>query len=329
MAETDPNRAREMLQGWTDALARVWGDTAGKVGIALARTNPGELEDFIGNEVPETMRTTVWSQALSQLPPTERFAYLELVPEGQDKMGMIADMIAAWLPQDPKATAAWLDQFAGGREADELTLLTQPRIYLDPAGNPIPASRAGDWLAALRSATTPEARAFLARQVLASSGNAPDAGILAELANADPNMAGLARDKMIQADAAGYAGNLSSQEIAALSSAEAEKVIGEWAKKQPRRALDWALEQDRPEAATALMALYYQEPAESIALVPTLKSGKERDAAIRSICALEAAGGKAESSRSLLALIGDPQQREAVRQNVERHLENAGKAGSH
>lgn len=320
VAELDPAAARQLLLDWTDGLARVWADTAEKVGIAIAKTDPGGLAAFISNEVPETMRSGVWSQSLNHIPPAERLAYLEHVVESQDKLVMMADMMAAWLPQDPKAVAAWLDQFAIGRNAEEIAILAKPGLYLDAAGKPIPGSRTEDWLAALRSATNPEARAFLARQVLASSGGAPDAALLAELATAESSVANLARDKAIQHDAAAFAANLSPQEIAGLTPEVADNLIGEWSKKQPRRALDWAMEHGRPEAATALMALYYQEPGESIVLAPTLATGKERDATIRSICALEASNGKAETARTLLTLISDPERREAVRQNVERHL---------
>ena len=322
LAKEDPARARRMLREWVDGLAFPWREAARSVGVEIAKTDPGMLVDFITKEVPSAMRAEVWATSLSFIPPVERSAYLEHVAESREKLVMMADMLAAWTAADARAAAAWLDGFVTGRSVEEIALLGEPVHAVGKLGEPIPGSQAESWLEVLRYATNAEARAFLAREVLKRTGDAPTEALLGELAVAEPGIADLVRDRRIQHDAAGFAASLDPREIAALSPEVAAELIEWWARKQPRSALDWAMEHGRPEAATALMALYYQEPREAVRLAPSLASGKERDFALRGMCALEASDGKAESAKGLLPLITDPEQREVTRRNVEQHLES-------
>lgn len=321
VAKENAGQARSLLRNWSDGLAFQWREAACSVGAEIAKSDPGSLVDFIDGDIPPAMKTLVWAASLMVIPPAERASYLEHIAESQDKIAIMRNMMMDWIHEDPESTSAWLDGFAEDRSADEIALLgnSQDRFsYLHD--QPPQEAPAENWLAALRCAERPEVRALLARQALDRAGDNPSPVLLEELSAANPELAALVRHNAIQRDPETFIADLDAAEITALAPDVAEELIETWAKKQPRRAFDWAMEHSRPEAATAVLALYYLDPKEAAELAPTLREGKARDAAMRSMCALSASAGDAETAHALLPLITDPKQREASGKIVELHL---------
>ncbi|WP_035610654.1 hypothetical protein [Haloferula sp. BvORR071] len=317
LAKGDPAQARALLKEWTDAANGAWKDAAATVAIGYAKSKSDELMGFVTVDVPPGLRSEIWGSCLWEIPAKERLAYLDQIVESRQKLWIVGDLVSDWLREDPQAAVAWLDGFAAGKDQTELAILAEPHVFFSLDRMSPPPMSGESWLAALRLASTPEARAFLARQALAGAGAEPAGALMNELAEADPAVAGLARDARSKQDPAAYAAGLDPAEAMALPAAVAEQLVQAWAEKQPRRALEWALEQGRPEAATALEKLYSQEPQEALALLPKLTPGKELDNALGWICITTADQGQAEMARSFLKYVGDPDRREKIRKRVE------------
>ena len=313
VARTDPAQARTLLREWTDGRMIAWIGAANAVAYGLAQSDRDALLDFMAKEVPPALQSEVWGNCLLDLPPAERIPYFEHVPESRKKLNILADFVNDLLPEDPQATARWLEDFAEGRDAKEIAILAEYRRFGGIGLKTWPEPRADTWLAALRFATTPEVRAFLARQALAAAGESISPALFNELAEADPAVAGLAREKVIRRDPAAYAGTLAEAEIANLTPEETAKLVSLWAERQPRQALDWAMQHGRPETGSALWRLYDQEPQEALALAPKLTPGKERDDAVQSVAAKSTHNGDLTTALSLLPLISDPAKRESTR----------------
>lgn len=317
LAKTDPGYARKLLAEWEDGLTNARMDAATAIASSFATMQPEALTGFVTQDIPRSLQVEVWGRCLLEIPAGERLAYLDQIPESKEKLAILADFVVDYLKQDPLAAAAWLDELSQGMSEEELSVLGKSGNFFGLRSEPRPVLQAQDWLVALRAATTAEARAFLARQALAAAGDTPAASLLAELYSADPEVAELVRNQAIERDPAAYAATLDRPAIAALSSEQLGKLVTNWAERQPRPALDWAMQHGRPEAASALRALYDQEPQEALALLPSLTPGIHRDEALRSICARASHARKKDLALGLLQYFSDPAIKERTRLFIE------------
>jgi hypothetical protein len=252
------------------------------------------------------------------LPPADRVAHIESLPEGSEKIRIAGDLVHVWLAEDPAACARWLDGFVQGRDPDELRELTTS-VHNSFAPDADTAHR----LTALRTATDPRLRELLAEYLWKKADAAERAELFTEIEQDIPDLAQRDRQSAIAAAPAAFAASLSPAQAAELPTDEMKVIIERWAATQPAAAFRWALDHQRPEAALALDPLYREEPRQALELAAQLKPGKERDTALASLCAAAAFHGHADLARPLLPLIENPAQREATTRNVEEH---AGKA---
>jgi hypothetical protein len=317
LSKTDPAYARKLLAEWRDGLMSDRMSAAEAIACNLAKQDPEALASFVTTEIPRSLQVGVWGPSLLEIPPDQRLAYLDQIPESAGKLAILADFVADYLRQDPQAAAAWLDELSQELSDDELALLGKSGSYFNHYSEARPVLKSEDWLLTLRAATSPAARAFLARQALAAAGDAPPASLLTELSDVDPSIADLVRDAAIQRDPAVYAASLDQPAVAALSSEQVGQLVSAWAERQPRPAFDWAVEQGRPEAAKAMLSLYDQEPQEALALLPSLPSGTHRDEALRSICARASHARKKDLALGLLQYFSDPALKERTRLFIE------------
>lgn len=317
LSKTDSAYARKLLAEWRDGLMSARMSAAEAIACQLAKQDPETLASFVTTEIPRSLQVGVWGLSLLEIPPDQRLAYLDEIPESIGKLAILADFVVDYLRQDPRAAAAWLDELSQELSADELALLGKSGSYFSHYSEAKPVLKPEEWLVTLRAASSPAARAFLARQALAAAGDAPPPPLLAELSDLDPTIADLVRDAAIQRDPAAYAAALDQPAVTALSSEQVGQLVSAWAERQPRPAFDWAVQQGRPEAAKALRALYDQEPQEALALLPTLPPGADRDEALRSICARASHARKKDLALGLLQYISDPALKERTRLFIE------------
>lgn len=311
-AKTDPVQARQLLERWTDGLISKWIETANKVALSLGKSDPEAAADFIEQSVPRSGQVGVWRWLLSELPPTARLPFLDRIPEGTEKLRVAANLLLVWLPEDPVACAAWLDDFAAGRTPEELRKLNNPNWYAAA-----PNKEAQPRLAAFRAAKTPKVRSLLANAAWKYARPDERASLIPELRNAIPDLEQREWESVIDTNPAGYATALTVEQIATISTKDMQKLIGRWAEKQPQAALDWAMEHQRPEAAAALSRLYYLEPKSAIAAAPKLPPGEDRDQAVSDLSHAMAHDGDVDAANALLPLITNPDFREIVRKGIE------------
>jgi hypothetical protein len=240
----------------------------------LAESDPAAGADFI-EAVPAPARADVWLQFLRELPPAARLGYFPRIPDSQAKLRMAADLALVWVAADPAACAAWMDSFAAGKNAGELRDLGNPLTQPPDA-----ARTAGPWLAAFRHAKTPEARRVFAAISWQKCDPDTRAGLIAELHDAIPETVAGRWEDALRTDPAGYAAALTPEQVAGFSTEDMRKLLGRWAERSPQDAIDWALEHERPEAASALMSLYFLEPDVALALPAKLPPGDLRDQAV-------------------------------------------------
>jgi hypothetical protein len=160
LAKIDPQQARLLLEAWNDALIEKWLDAARNVSGALAQSDPKSAASFIEESVPRTAQSQIWAQFLSELPPADRVAYFDRIPEGSGKLAIAGDLVHAWLKEDPLTCARWLDKFGAGRSEDELEIL-----YDAIRNSSTPSADTSQRLTALNTATDPEVRRLLANQL--------------------------------------------------------------------------------------------------------------------------------------------------------------------
>jgi hypothetical protein len=252
---------------------------------------------------------------LVELQVGDRLGFFDRIPDSTEKIRIAADMIAVWLPEDPAACAAWLDGFAAGRSTEEVDYLGQPlRVANTPESGPEP------WLAAYHAAESPEVRRFLAESAWRKADPSQRAALIPELEDILPDLAEREVADAIAADPAAYAAALPADKVASLSSAEIVRILRPWAEKQPERAIAWAMEHRRPEAAQVLSPLYQLEPKAAAAFAPKLPRGKELDRALATVCTMMAWDGEAEMARSLVPLITNPAQRKGTAEEVEKRV---------
>jgi hypothetical protein len=257
---------------------------------------------------------------LVNLPVADRLPMFDRIPDSTEKIRIAADMVAVWLPEDLVACAAWLDGFTAGRNPEEIDFLSQPlRVAMAPKTGPEP------WLAAYHAAESPEVRRFLADAVWRKADPTQRAALIPEFQETLPDLPEREITDAISADPAAYAAAMPADKVASLSAAEFGRILRPWAEKQPEKAIAWAMEHQRPEAAEALSPLYQLEPRAAAALAPRLPRGKELDKALATVCTDMAWDGEADMARSLVPLITNPAQRKGTAEEVEKRLrERAG-----
>jgi hypothetical protein len=318
LAKVDPAAARRLFEAWDGGLIEAWLDAAETIARELGKSDPEAAASFIRDSIPAPANLGVWAQFLVILPPADRVAHIESLPEGSEKIRIAGDLVHVWLAEDPAACARWLDGFVQGRDPDELRELTTS-VHNSFAPDADTAHR----LTALRTATDPRLRELLAEYLWKKADAAERAELFTEIEQDIPDLAQRDRQSAIAAAPAAFAASLSPAQAAELPTDEMKVIIERWAATQPAAAFRWALDHQRPEAALALDPLYREEPRQALELAAQLKPGKERDTALASLCAAAAFHGHADLARPLLPLIENPAQREATTRNVEEH---AGKA---
>lgn len=312
LAKVDPEAARSRLAAWKDGLISEWIDAAKSVAEHLAKASPEAAARFIEEAVPPAARTVVWRRFLTGLPADQRLPFFNRVPESYLKTEMAVDLISVWLKEDPRACAAWFDGIAAGWSPEEVALLKAPisNVMSSKSGS-------GPLLAALESAGDEEVRHLFADVAWSRASPTERATLLPTLEKILPDLQDRDWEEIIRSNPAGYAGALSNPQIAELSSEDVEKLISSWSQTNPQAALDWAIAHQRPEAATALMPLYYQEPKRALDLASKLIPGKLRDESIGSLCQSLVHDGDESSAKTLLPLIDNSGFRELIHQSIE------------
>ncbi|MFC7336744.1 hypothetical protein ACFQY0_06115 [Haloferula chungangensis] len=314
LAEVDPQHARLLLDEWDDALIEKWLNAAKDVVRALAPSSPHAAASFIEESVPRTAQVEIWAQFLNELPPNDRIAYFDRIPEGEKKLTIVGDLLHVWLAEDPIACAHWLDAFAVGRRAEVLEI---PSWSIRSPSKP--SAKTSQRLLAVNTATNPVVRRLLAKQLWEKADKTEQAALLTELETVLPEIAERDRERLISQAPAEFAASLSTAEIASLPAIEARTLIDSWANKHPEAALEWGVENHRPEAAQALRSLYGQEAEKALELAATLTPGRDLDDALSSLCSMAAFDGRVEEARKLIPLIQNPDLRTATINNVEKH----------
>jgi hypothetical protein len=313
LAKVDPVQARRQLEAWDDALISHWLEAAGAVVTAIAKSDPEAAAGFIEESVPPASQVDLWGSMLVSLPVADRLAFFERIPDSTEKIRIAADLVAVWLPEDPVACAAWIDGFAAGRDPDEIDYLSQPlRVAIEPKSGPEP------WLAAYHAAESPEARRFLANTVWRKADPTQRAALIPELQETLPDLPEREITEAITADPAAYAAAMPAEKVSSLSPAEIVRILRPWAEDHPEKAIAWAMEHQRPEAAEVLGPLYQLEPRAAAALAPKLPRGKELDKALATLCSMMAWDGEADMARSMLPLITNPAQRKVTAEEIEK-----------
>lgn len=312
LAKVDPAAARRLFEQWDDALIGAWLDAAKTIAREMGKSDPEAAAAFIRDSIPAAASLSVWAQFLVTLPPADRVAHIEALPEGSEKIRIAGDLVHAWLAEDPAACARWLDGFVQGRSEDELDEITT-----SVHGSLQPGADTGQRLTALRTATDPLLRGILARHLWEKADAAEREALFTEIEQDIPDLAQRDRQSAIAAAPADFAASLSPAQAVELPSAEMKILIDRWADQQPAAALRWALDHRRPEAAVALHPLYLEEPRQALEFAAKVPPGKELDTALASLCAMAAADGHADLARALLPRIENPAQREATTRNVE------------
>ena len=313
LAKIDPAQARRQLEVWDDALISHWLEAAQAVVTEIAKSDPEAAAAFIEETIPTSSQVNLWGSMLVNLPVADRIAFFDRIPDSTEKIRIAADMVAVWLPEDPQACAAWLDGFAAGRNPEEIDFLSQPlRVAIEPKTGPEP------WLAAYHAAESPEVRRLIANRVWRKADPTQRAALIPELQETLPDLPEREITDAISADPAAYAAAMPADKVSSLSAAEFVRILRPWAEKQPEKAIAWAMEHRRPEAAEALSPLYQLEPKAAAALAPKLPRGKELDKALATVCTMMAWDGEADMARSLVPLITNPAQRNVTRDEVEK-----------
>lgn len=312
LAKVDPVQARRQLEAWDDALISHWLDAAKDVVTAIATSDPETAGGFIEEAVPHSAQVNLWGSMLANLAVSDRLPFFARIPESSEKIRIAADMIALWLPENPEACAVWLDEFTAGRTPEEIDFLSDPlRVAIAPNIGPEP------WLAAYHAAESPESRRFLANAAWRRADPSQRAALVPELQETLPDLPEREVTAAIAADPAAYAAAIPAEKVAALSSAEIIGILRPWGDKHPEKAIAWAMEHRRPEAAEMLGPLYQLEPMAAAALIPSLPRGKELDRALAEVCSMMAWDGKADAAESLLPLITDARQQEVTKEGIE------------
>ncbi len=316
VAKEDPAKARELLKQWPNGRADAWLDVAQAIARGMGATQLAAVQDFISHDVPPAMQSEVWAAYMDLLVPEDQLAILDKLPEGHLKLRIAAAMVSTWVPDDPAAVAAWLDGFAVGKSEEEINTLNEPWRTYGERRDTDPLA----WLAAFHAAETVEARQFFAENALRYVSAEQKEQWQREFAEILPGMKKDTSERAWGQDPAAWVSKLSPQEVAALPAEDAKELIRQWGQKNPRKALDWALAQGRPEAARALDLLYHQEPKDAVELASGVPAGRERDEVLSTICDIAAFYGDEASARQLLPLISDPQTQDRIRQAVEGRL---------
>lgn len=311
LAKVDPEAARTRLLEWRDGLISHWLDAAKAVADQLGKSDPQAAARFIEESVPRASQAAVWRNFLTALPPEARVPFLHRVPEGVLKQAITADLLAVWLETNPQACTAWFEKFTTGWSEDEFKDLNTPLWNAT-------ASKKGaePWLAAFRAASGAEARRLFANAAWSHADAAGRAALLPALQEVLPDLQDREWEDIVRTNPAAYANALTTGQIAAVSPEDMGKLISSWSRTSPQAALDWALLHQRPEAAQAIVPLYYQEPKSALALASKLPPGKPRDQAISSLCQSIAHDRDKPSAESLLPLITDPAFREQTRKAI-------------
>lgn len=318
VAQVDPAKARDLLKQWPEGRADAWLEVAQAIARGMGPTQLAAVQDFISQGVPPSMQSEIWAAYMDLLPPADQLTILDKLLEGNLKLRIAAAMVSSWVPDDPAAVAAWLDGFAVGKSPREIDTLNEPWRTYGERRDTDPLA----WLAAFHAAETPEAQQFFAENALRFASEEQKQQWQMEFAEVLPDLKARASGKPWDQDPAAWVAKLSPQDVAALPAEQAKELIRQWGQKNPRKALDWALAQGRPEAARALDLLYYQEPREAVALASGVPAGKERDEVLSTICDMAAFYGDEASARQLLPLISDQQQQDRIRLAVERRLQD-------
>ncbi len=321
LAYEDPELARAKLKEWPDGLVYPWSQAAARIAQRFATTDPAAAADFILNDVPRNLQIQVWRDSILFVPAAERAAYFDRIIESHAKRSLAADLIPAWIAEDPATAGLWLDGLLAGFDDSDLqefrSLSTHAGTLVKPAGRTEHTGKdPQQWLAAFRAATGIAARAFLAEVTWEMADESLRDAAAAELAEACPNLEEIATSAAIKRDPAGFAATLSPAEAAALSPEVARKLIGWWATKHPRQALEWAQEHQRPEAAAALPWIHSREPEEALEMIATWQPGSELDLALASLCYTTARLGDLATARKLHARIGDKESRDRALRTI-------------
>lgn len=311
LAKVDPEAARSRLLEWRDGLISHWLDAAKAVAEQLGKSDPEAAARFIEESVPRASQAAVWRNFLTALPPEARVPFLHRVPEGVLKHAITTDLLAAWLETNPQACTAWFEEFTTGWSGDEFKDLNTPLWNAT-------ASKKGaePWLTAYHAASATETRRLFANAAWSHADAAGRATLLPVLQEVLPDLLDREWEEVVRINPAAYANALTTAQIAAFSSEDMGKLISSWSRTSPQAALDWALLHQRPEAAQAIVPLYYQEPKSALALASKLPPGKPRDQAISSLCQSIAHDRDKPSAESLLPLITDPAFREQTRKAI-------------
>ncbi len=160
---------------------------------------------------------------------------------------------------------------------------------------------------------------MLANLAWEKADSAERAGLLTELESVLPDLAERERKSMISRAPADYATSLSPSQIAELPTKQMQSLISSWSDKHPEAALNWAMENQRPEAAQALSSLYRQEPEKAFAAAATITPSKDLDRALSSLCQMAAFDGRVEAARKLIPLIQSPERRKVTIINVDNN----------
>lgn len=311
LAKVDPEAARTRLLEWGDGLISHWLDAARVVAEQLGKTDPKAAARFIEESVPRASQAVVWRHFLTGLPPQTRAPFFGRIPEGDLKSVMAVDLIAVWLETEPQACASWLEEFTAGWGNEEFEDLNLPLWNAT-------ASKKGaePWLTAFRAASGAETRRLFANAAWSHAVAAERAALLPVLQEVLPDLEDREWENTVRDHPAAYANALTTGQIAAVSTEDMSKLISSWSRISPQAALDWALLHQRPEAAAALVPLYYQEPKSALAFASKLPPGKPRDQAIGSLCQSIAHDGDKPAAESLLPLITNSDSREQTRKAI-------------
>lgn len=317
LAKVDPVQARRQLEAWDDALISYWLEAAKDVVIAIATSDPEAAAAFIEEAIPRSEQANLWGSMLVNLTVTDCLPFFDRIPESTGKIRIAADMIAAWLPDDPEACAAWLDGFTAGRTSEEIDGLSDPlRVAIQANTGHEP------WLAAYQAAESSESRRFLANAVWRNADPSQRAALVPALQETLSDLPEREVTAAIAADPAAYAAAIPAEKVAALSSVEVVRILQPWGNEHPEQAIAWAMEHLRPEAAGVLGRLYQLEPQAAVALIPNLPRGKDLDMALAEVCDMMAWDGEADAAESLLPLITDSRQRAVTKERIESRLKN-------
>lgn len=312
LAKVVPGQALVLLEAWDDALISDWLDAAENVALAMGKVNPEDAANFIEKSVPRASQANVWDHFLNEIPPAQRVPFLSRIPEGSAKLRIAANMVLVWAADAPIAFARWLDEFSPGLSPAELITLGNPSWYPQNQDK-----RVEPRLVAFRAAETREARIVIANEIWKFAEPGDKAGLIPELEQVLPALTKRERESAVATDPAGYATALSNEQIVAASSKDMHELIFCWAQRQPQAAMDWAMEHQRPEAAGALVPLYYLEPKSALAVASKLPPGKERDDAVSTLSQSVAHDGDMAAAKALLPLITDPDFRERIRKEID------------